>query len=61
MRRTLTAGIGAILKTSAERKAAERARRRSEGLKPFEVWAHPKDWPLIKRLVERLAKRREKK
>lgn len=47
--------------TASERKAAERTRKRSEGLKPFEVWAHPTDWPLIKRLVERLAKRRERK
>lgn len=49
------------MKTAGERKAAERVRRRSEGLRPFEVWAHPKDWPIIKRLVERLTKRREKK
>lgn len=49
------------MKTASERKAAERARKRKEGLKAFEVWAHPKDGPLIKRLVERLAKRREKK
>lgn len=49
------------MKTASERKAEERARRRSEGLRPFEVWANPKDWPLIKRLVERLAKRRKTK
>lgn len=49
------------MKTANERKAAERARRRKEGLRPFEVWAHPGDWPLIKRLVERLAKRRNAK
>jgi len=48
------------VKTASERKAEERARKRAEGLKAFEVWAHPKDWPLIKRLVERLAKRRSK-
>lgn len=46
------------MKSPGERKAQERARKRSEGLKPHEVWAHPKDWPLIKKLVERLAKRR---
>lgn len=49
------------MKTASERKAAERARKRSDGLRPFEVWAHPKDWPLIKRLVDRLNKRRVKK
>lgn len=49
------------MKTGKERLAELRARRRSEGLRPFEVWAHPKDWPLIKRLVERLTKRRTMK
>jgi len=49
------------MKTGAERLAELRARRRKEGLKPHEVWAHPKDWPLIKRLVERMAKRRNVK
>lgn len=49
------------MKSASERKAEERARRRAEGLRPFEVWAHPKDWPAIKRLVERLAKRRDGK
>lgn len=49
------------MKSNVERQKAMRARRITEGLKRFEVWAHPKDWPLIKRLVERLAKRRERK
>lgn len=48
-------------KTDAEYKAAERARRRESGLKPFEVWTHPMDWPVIKRLVDKLAKRRNEK
>lgn len=47
------------MKSGAERLAELRARRRNDGLEPHEVWAHPKDWPLIKRLVERLAKRRK--
>lgn len=46
--------------TSAERKAAERARKRAEGLVLIQVWAHPKDHPAIKRYVERLAKRKSK-
>lgn len=45
-------------KDAAERKAAERARRRKEGLAPLEIWAHPEDHPAVKRYVERLAKRR---
>lgn len=48
-------------KTDAMRKAEERARRREAGSKPYEVWAHPLDWPIIKRLVDRLAKRRAAK
>lgn len=46
------------MKTPAERKAAERARLRKEGLKPLEVWAHPGDHPRVKKYVERLRKRR---
>jgi hypothetical protein len=48
-------------KTNLERQQALRAKRAQEGLKRFEIWAHPKDWPLIKRLADRLAKRRNGK
>jgi hypothetical protein len=48
------------MKTATERKAAERTRKRREGLRAFELWAHPLDWPAIKRLAEKLAKRRTK-
>jgi hypothetical protein len=50
-----------MVKSNVERQKAMREKRIREGLKRFEVWAHPKDWPLIKRLVERLAKRRNAK
>lgn len=50
----------AMTKTARERKADERARRREAGLKPFEVWMHPEDWPLVKKLIDKLAKRRVK-
>ena len=46
------------MKTAKERKADERMRRREKGLRPFELWLHPDDWPLVKRLVDRLTKRR---
>ncbi len=46
-------------KTAAERKAEERARRNENGLRRFEVWLHPSDWPVVQRLVERLQKRRQ--
>jgi hypothetical protein len=49
------------MKSGAERLAELRARRRKEGLKPVEVWAHPDDHPAIKRYVERLVKRRKTK
>lgn len=44
-----------------ERQKAMRERRITAGLKRFEVWAHPMDWPVIKRLVDKLAKRRNAK
>lgn len=47
--------------TANERKAAERARKRTEGLKPREVWVSDKDWPAVQRYIERLAKRRNAK
>lgn len=50
-----------MVKSNVERQKAMRERRITEGLKRFEVWTHPKDWPVIKRLVERLAKRRNGK
>ena len=49
------------MKDAAERKAAERARKRAEGLVLLHLWAHPKDHAAIKRYVERLAKRRTAK
>lgn len=48
-------------KTNNERQQALRAKRATAGLKRFEVWTHPNDWPVIKGLVERLAKRRNGK
>lgn len=48
-------------KTNLERQEALRARRAEKGLKRFEVWAHPMDWPFVKRLADKLAKRRERK
>lgn len=46
-------------KTISERLKAHRAKRATEGLERHEVWAHPLDWPAIKRLAERLMKRRQ--
>ena len=46
-------------KTAVERKREERERRRKAGFKAFEVWVHLDDWPRVKRLIERLAKRRQ--
>jgi hypothetical protein len=46
------------VKKWGEYKAAERAKRTEVGLKRLELWAHPLDWPAIKRYVGRLMKRR---
>lgn len=43
------------------RKAAERARKRGAGQKPFEVWAHPDDWPAISAFSNKLAARKKAK
>lgn len=50
-----------MVATAAERKAAERERRRKAGYKAFEVWVHLEDWPLVQRYLERLWKRRNGK
>ena len=42
------------MKSAAERKAAERARRIKAGLKRYEIWLHPKDWPEVQKLLKRL-------
>lgn len=55
------ANVHTMGKTEAERKAAERTRRRAAGFQPKEIWVHPLDWPVVKRLLDRLAKRRERK
>ena len=47
-------------KTSAERVGALRAAREAQGLRRLELYAHPDDWPAIKALADRLAKRRAK-
>lgn len=46
-----------MAKSDAERKRAERQRRRESGLLPFEVWLYPHEWPRVKRFIERLRKR----
>jgi len=48
-------------KTNVERQKAMRERRIAEGLKRYEVWIHPTQWPSVKRFIERLAKRRNGK
>lgn len=45
------------MKTASERKAAERAKKRSAGLRAYEIWAHPQDWPRIRKYIDRLLRR----
>ncbi len=47
------------MKTGKERLAALRARRRKEGLRPYEVWVRPKDWPRIQRYIKRVTENGE--
>lgn len=47
-------------KTNAEHQKAWRERMREAGYKLMQVWAHPADWPAIKRYADRLRKRRER-
>ena len=46
--------------TQAERKAAERDRKKELGFVRRDVWAHPDDWPAIRDLEKKLYKKREK-
>jgi hypothetical protein len=50
-----------MAKTNAERQKDWLAKRKAEGYERFTVLVHPLDWPAVKRLVERLRKRRERK
>ena len=45
-------------KTTIERVSAMRAARAALGLRRLELYAHQDDWPAIKALADRLAKRR---
>jgi hypothetical protein len=45
---------------STIRKRSERQRRKTEGLKRLEQWAHPDDHPAIKAYVASLRAKREK-
>lgn len=42
--------------TPAQRKAAERARKREAGLIRFEAWIRPEDRARVQRYVERLGR-----
>lgn len=43
------------MSTAAERKAAERVRKRKDGLRPYEVWVRPEDWPKVQKYLKRYA------
>lgn len=45
------------MKTTNERKAAERAAKRKAGLVPMEVWTRPEHRPKVKRYANRLNER----
>lgn len=43
----------------AEKKRNQRERMRREGFTLKQIWVRPSEWPLVKRYIERLAKRRQ--
>lgn len=45
-------------KTNVKRQLRFRERMREAGFKLMQLWAHPADWPAIKRYADRLRKRR---
>lgn len=49
-----------MVKKWSEYKAAQRVKRAEAGLKRYEFYLHPSEWPLVKRYIERLARRRER-
>jgi hypothetical protein len=44
-------------KSDAERKQAERGRKADQGLKRYEFWLHPSEWPAVRKFVAGLRKR----
>jgi len=42
--------------TPSERKAAERARRKADGWKRYELWLFPEQWKRLQSYLKRLAK-----
>lgn len=44
-------------KTAAERKAEERARKRSSGFQKYELWLTPVEWGFVRSYLGRLRKR----
>lgn len=53
--------LRSMAKTNQERLQALREKREKLGLKRFDIYLHPGEWPLVKRYIERLAKRRNAK
>lgn len=46
-------------KDEAAAKRGQRERMRLEGYILKQIWVRPSEWPLVKRHIERLAKRRQ--
>jgi hypothetical protein len=53
--------LRSMAKTNQERLQALREKREKMGLKRFDVYLHPSEWSLVKRYIDRLAKRRNAK
>jgi hypothetical protein len=50
-----------MVETNADRQRKLRQALKAQGLRRYDVWVKPSEWPMVKRLLERLAKRRNRK
>ena len=53
--------LWAMVESNADRQRKLRESLKAQGLRRYDVWVKPSEWPAVKALLERLAKRREKK
>lgn len=50
-----------MVESNADRQRKLRQALKAQGLRRYDVWVKPSEWPMVKRLLERLAKRRNGK
>lgn len=50
--------MSSMAKDDVTRQQERRAKMRAAGFSLYQVWVHPADWPLVRRYIDRLRKRR---